>query len=212
MRLRDHRARLLLRLPCRRVGDQLANGQLARPLADLSDVRAGKAFRQLGVVVEVDVVGERTLARGGLQDGEARLEVRQRKVHKLVEPSRPHHCRVEHVGTVGGGNDKHALLRAHPIDLCQDLVDDPVAGIRTTAGARASWLGDRVDLVEEEDAWRRASRLVEELTDVRLGLAEPHREQLGPLHRDEVGVALIRYRFGQQGLATAGRTIEEHTL
>merc|ERR1719399_1436284 len=69
-----------------------------------------------------------------------------------------------------------------------------------------------VELVEEEDARRRAARLVEELANVGLGLAEPHREELGALDRDEVGLALVGDRLGEQRLAAARRAIEEHTL
>ena len=46
------------------------------------------------------------------------------------------------------------------VDLGEDLVDDAVARL-ATAAARATLLGDRVDLVEEQDARRRAARLRE---------------------------------------------------
>merc|ERR1719488_452295 len=71
---------------------------------------------------------------------------------------------------------------------------------------------DRVELVEEEDARRGAARLLEELAHVRLGLAEPHREELGPLDRDEVGLALVGDGLGEERLAAARRAVEEHAL
>merc|ERR1719231_2021919 len=72
--------------------------------------------------------------------------------------------------------------------------------------------GDRVDLVEEEHAGRRLARLVEDLAHVRLGLAEPHREQLRTLDADEVRLALVRNRLGEERLAAPGRAVEEHAL
>ena len=45
-----------------------------------------------------------------------------------------------------------------------------------------------------------------------LRLAEPHREQLRPLDRDEVRLALVGNRLGQERLPAAGRPVEEHAL
>jgi hypothetical protein len=42
--------------------------------------------------------------------------------------------------------------------------------------------------------------------DVGLGLAEPHRKQLGALDADEVGLALVGDGLGQQRLPTAWQT------
>merc|ERR1719440_2620001 len=57
-----------------------------------------------------------------------------------------------------------------------------------------------------------AARLVEELTHVGLRLAKPHRQQLGALDRDEVGLALVGDGLGEERLAAAGRAVEEHAL
>merc|ERR1719335_417975 len=56
----------------------------------------------------------------------------------------------------------------------------------------------------------RAARLLEDVAHVRLRLAEPHGEQLGPLDRDEVRLALVRDRLRHERLAAAGRAVEEH--
>ncbi|GIX64830.1 uncharacterized protein BcabD6B2_42650 [Babesia caballi] len=89
----------------------------------------------------------------------------------------------------------------------------PGLGAAAAAPARAAArFRDGVDLVEEDNARRRRPRLVEQLTDVGLGLPEPHGEQLRPLDGYEVGVALVRNGLGQQRLAAPGRAIEEHAL
>lgn len=54
--------------------------------------------------------------------------------------------------------------------------------------------------------------LVKDLSDVGLGLSEPHGEQLGSFDGDEVCLALVGNGFGQQSLTTTRGTIEQHTL
>ena len=51
---------------------------------------------------------------------------------------------------------------------------------------------------------------LEHLPDRALALADELVEQLGPLDRDEVGVRAVGDRFGQQGLAAAGRAVQQH--
>lgn len=53
--------------------------------------------------------------------------------------------------------------------------------------------------------------LVKNVTDIGLTFSKPHGEQLRPLDGDKIGLALIRNGLGQEGLATARRSIEEHT-
>jgi hypothetical protein len=54
--------------------------------------------------------------------------------------------------------------------------------------------------VEEEDARCGGSGLVEDVSDVGLALAEPHRQQLRSLDGDEVSLTLVSDGFGKQRL------------
>ena len=69
-----------------------------------------------------------------------------------------------------------------------------------------------VQLVEEEDAGSGLAGLLEHVADVRLGLAEPHGEELRPLDRDEVGLALVGDGLRHQCLTASGGAVEEHPL
>mmetsp|Transcript_9838 Transcript_9838/g.25932 ORF Transcript_9838/g.25932 Transcript_9838/m.25932 type:complete len:320 (+) Transcript_9838:136-1095(+) len=211
VRARDEALRVDEDLAGVRLLDVLADGQLARALADFRQVGAREALGAVGDLVEADVLGHRRLARVRVQDGHAARVVGERHVDELVQPAGARHRRVEHVGPVGGAEDEDVLRGAHAVDLGQNLVDDAVTRL-TAAGGGAARLCDRVDLVEEEDARRRSTRLVEELAHVGFGLAEPHGEELGPLDGDEVGLALVRHRLGHQRLAAAGRAVHEHAL
>ena len=72
----------------------------------------------------------------------------------------------------------------------------------------AAGLGDRVELVKEEDAGCGAPRLVEHVAHVGLGLSEPHGEQLRALDGDEVGLTLVSDGFVQESLTTTRWTVE----
>lgn len=111
-----------------------------------------------------------------LSNGLARLQVWHVHEQELVHTPSAAHGVIESVQPVGGANHKHVVaakvrplmcecihtythmhtLRGtvlplvHAIHLCQDLVDNTVIGA-STLGAL---LGDRVELVEEDDARR----------------------------------------------------------
>mmetsp|Transcript_7662 Transcript_7662/g.16937 ORF Transcript_7662/g.16937 Transcript_7662/m.16937 type:complete len:557 (+) Transcript_7662:788-2458(+) len=163
-------------------------------------------------MLQVDVGRERRLAQARLENVHARALVGQRDVDELVEPAGAQHRRVDNVGPVGGADDEDGLLGAHAIHLGEDLVDDAVSRTAGVAARRAARARDRVELVEKEDARRRAARLVKQLAHVGLRLAEPHGEQLGALDRDEIGRALVGNRLGEKRLAAAGRAVKEHAL
>eukprot|EP00962_Isochrysis_galbana_P021853 scaffold6456_cov98-Isochrysis_galbana.AAC.4 len=120
--------------------------------------------------------------------------------------------RVEHVRPVGGGDDEDRLLGADTVDLGQDLVDDPIAGLAPAGPTRPARLGDRVDLVKKQNARRGTTGLVEELPHVGLGLAEPHGEEFRALDRDEVRLDLVGDGLGHQRLAAAGRAVQQDAL
>merc|ERR1719161_2778691 len=99
-----------------------------------------------------------------------------------------------------------------PIHLRQELVEHAVRGAPGVSLTAPALVGDRVELVEEEHAGRALPRLVEDLPHVGLGLPEPHGEQLGALHGDEVRLALVRDGLRQERLTAPGGAVEEDTL
>ena len=60
-------------------------------------------------------------------------------------------------------------------------------------------------LIEEENAGGGRPGLVENVSDVGLAFTKPHRQQLGTLDRDEVGLALVGDGLGQQRLTCKGQ-------
>ncbi|BAT05417.1 Os08g0413050, partial [Oryza sativa Japonica Group] len=190
--------------------DHLAHRELARALADLLDVGAAEPVGGGGHGRQVDVAGHGRLAEVRPEDLQPRRGVRERDVDELVEAARPEHRRVDDVRPVGGADDEHRLLGVDAVHLGEQLVEHAVRRAAGVADAVAALDGDGVELVEEEDARRRLPRLVEQVADVALALAEPHGEQLGPLDADEVGLALLGDGLGHHRLAAPRRAVEEH--
>lgn len=124
-----------------------------------------------------------------LSNGLASLQVWHVHKQELVHTPSAAHSVIESVQTVGGTNHKHivaakvrprcvstaacihthmhtlrgtVLPLVHAIHLCQDLVDNTVVGA-STLGAL---LGDRVELVEEDDARRGLACRLEHLANL----------------------------------------------
>ena len=197
------------------------------PLHDPLDHRlAGRlaAVAVLGQILRVqrqvrgDVLGE---------DVPRRLGVRPLDFDLHVEPARPQDGRVNHVLPVGGADDNYVLQRLHAVDLAEQLGHDRVLDVGTHP--RAPGPEDGIHLVEEDDH-RHAfggllPRALEDEADLTLGLADVLVEQLRALDVEEerpatafAGLLLhllgqrVRHGLRDQGLAAAGRAVQQHSL
>ncbi len=93
----------------------------------------------------------------------------------------------------------------------QELVDDTVRCAASVTHGSTTSLSDGVQLVKEDDAKGSSAGLVENVADVALRLTEPHGEQLGSLHRNEVGSAFVGDSLRQHSLTGTRRTVEQNT-
>src|SRR5258707_1171895 len=81
---------------------------------------------------------ERHLAQVHADDALAALDVRPRHDHATVEAARAQQRRVEHVGTVGGGDQDDAVVRFEAVHLDQQLVERLLALVVTATEAGAT--------------------------------------------------------------------------
>src|SRR3989344_4291327 len=86
-----------------------ARGKQRGLVHEVGEVRAGKTGRAAGNNIGIHVIRHRHLAHVHLENLLASADVRQRHVHLAVETARAQQGRVEHVRTVGRGNDDNAL-------------------------------------------------------------------------------------------------------
>ena len=129
-----------------------------------------------------------------------------------VEPARAQQRRVEDVRPVGGGDHDHAALGVEAVELDQHLVQRLLALVVPAAEARAAVPADGVDLVDEHDRRGVRLRLLEQVADARGADADEHLHEVGAGDRVERHAGLARDRPGEQRLAGAGRTVEQHAL
>jgi hypothetical protein len=122
--------------------------------------------------------------------------------------SRPR--RVEHVGAVGRGDDDHAGAAFEAIHLDQELVERLLALVVAAAQSRAALPADRVDLVDEHDAWRVLLRLLEHVAHARRAHADEHLDEVGARDREERHLRLAGDRLREQRLAGARRADHQH--
>src|SRR4029077_16833124 len=98
------------------------------------------------------------------------------------------------------------VVGADRVELLKELVDERTAGAARVLAAREA---DRVELVEEEHARRRAPRLDEDVVQVALALPDERVEDLLDPHVGERQPALARRRAREHRLAAAGRAVEQ---
>ncbi len=131
---------------------------------EVGEVGTGEARRTARDHLRLHVFSQRQLAHVDLEDLLATAHVRQRHHDLAVEAARTQQRRIQHVGTVGRGDDDHAFGAFETIHLDQQLVQGLLALVMTAAQAGATMTTDGVDFVDEDDARRVLLRLVEHVT------------------------------------------------
>ena len=130
------------------------------------------------------IIGSTSSASGTLRMCTLRICSRPRTSgrphHDLaVEAARTQQRRVEHVGTVGRGDDDHALAALETVHLDQQLVERLLALVVTAAQAGAAMAADRVDFVDEDDAGRVLLGLLEHVAHAAGADADEHLDEVG---------------------------------
>src|SRR5690606_1476355 len=119
---------------------------------------------------------------------------------------------VEDVRAVRGGDEDHAALDVEAVHLDQQLVQGLLALVVSTAETGTAVAADGVDLVDEDDRGRVGLGLLEQVTDPGGTDTDEHLDEVGTGARVEGDARLARDGPREQGLARAGRTVEQHAL
>src|SRR5712691_7308505 len=86
-----------------------------------------------------------------LQNGLAAVLIRRTHGHPSVKAAGAQQRLVEHVGTVGRGEDDDAFARGKAVHLGQDLIQSLLALVVAAEGARTAGTPDGVELIDEND-------------------------------------------------------------
>ena len=79
-------------------------------------------------------------------------------------------------------------------------------------GADAPGAAERVEFVDEDDRWRLLVCLLKQVSHPRRADADEHLDELRTGYREERHLGFASHGLGQQGLAGAGRTDQQHAL
>jgi hypothetical protein len=129
-----------------------------------------------------------------------------------VEAAGTQQRRIEHVGTVGGGDQDDAFVGFEAVHLDQQLVQRLLALVIAAAEAGAAMAADRVDFVDEDDAGRVLLGLLEHVAHAAGADADEHLDEVGARDGEERHVGFAGDRAREQRLAGAGRADQQHAL
>ena len=146
------------------------------------------------------------------QDFFAAAHVRTRHHHAAVEAAGAQQRRIEHVGTVGGGDQDDAFVGFEAVHLDQQLVQRLLALVVSAAEAGATVTSDGVDFVDEDDAGSILLALLEQVADAAGADADEHLDEIRTGDAEERHVGLAGHGARQQGLAGSRRSDQQHAL
>ena len=187
-----------------------ASGEQRGLVDQVGQVGTGEARGTASDHRRLDVVANRHLAHVHFQNLLATTNIRQADHYLAVETPRAQQRRVEHVRTVGGGDNDDAVVHLEAIHLHQQLVEGLLALIVTAAQTGATVATDSVDFVDEDDAGRMFLGLLEHVTHTAGTDTDEHLDEIGTGDGEERHLGLARNGLGQQGLAGAGRADHQH--
>ena len=164
------------------------------------------------MIARIDVGRQRHLLHVHGEDLLAAVDVGARNDDLAVEAARAQKRRIEHVRTVGRGDDDDAFVRLEAVHLDQQLVERLLALVIAVAEAGAAMAADRVDFVDEDDARRRLLGLVEHVADAACADADEHFDEVRTGDGEEGNARLTRDGAGEKRLAGAGRADQQRAL
>ena len=112
------------------------------------------------------------------QDAFAADHVGVRHHHLTVETTRTQQRGIEHVRTVGRGDENNAFVGFEAIHLDQQLVERLLALVIAAAETGAAMTADRIDFVDEDDAGRILLGLLEHVAHAACADADEHFDEV----------------------------------
>ena len=132
--------------------------------------------------------------------------------HLAVKAARTQQCRVQHVGTVGGGDDDDRFGGIKAIHLDQQLVQGLLTLVIATTEARAAMTADRVDFVDENDAGAVLLGLLEHVANPAGTDADEHFYEVRTRDVEKWHTGFTGHSTAQQGLTRTRGANHQGTL
>jgi len=162
--------------------------------------------------VEIHVVVQHYVAGVDLQDCLPAPDVRLVHGHVPVESSGAKERRIENLRAVGGRHDDHPRIGFETVHLHQELVQGLFAFVVASHGVEPPSLSQGVQLIDEDDARGVLFRLGKKVPHPCGSHAHKHLDKVGTAHAEKRNPRFPRHRLGQQRLARARSSHQEHAL
>ena len=189
-----------------------AGGQQGGLVHQVRQVGAGEAGGAAGDDLGFHVRAQRHLAHVDLEDLLAADDVGIGHHHLAVEAAGAQQRGIQHVGTVGGGDQDDALVGFEAVHLDQQLVQGLLALVVAAAQAGAAVAADGVDFVDEDDAGGVLLALLEHVAHAAGADADEHLDEVRAGDGEEGHVGLAGDGAGQQSLTGARRAHQQTAL
>ena len=212
LRAHQHLVLGVLEVAVRDHATVLARRRQSRLVDQIGQVGAGEARRAARDGLDVHVGGQGHILHVDAQDAFTARDVGVRHHHLTVETAGTQQGRVQHVGTVGRGDQDDVLGRLEAVHLDQQLVQRLFALVIAAAQTGAAMTAHGVDFVDEDDAGGVLLGLFEHVAHAAGADADEHFDEVRPRDREEGHARLPRDRAGQQRLAGAGRAHQQGAL
>ena len=189
-----------------------ARSQQGGLIDQIGKIGTGEAGRATRDHARVNITRQRHVAHMDLEDFLAADNVGIADHDFAVEPARTHQRRIEHVGTIGRGDQDHAFIGLEPVHLDEKLVQSLFALIIAAANTGTARAANGIDLVDEDDAGRILLGLFEHVADAAGADTDEHFNEVRTGNREEGHIGLAGDGAGQQGLAGTRRANEQNAL
>ena len=190
----------------------LAGGQQRRLVEDVGQVGTGEARRAARDGEQVDPGRHRLALPVHLEDAVPADHVGGLDGDLAVEAARAQERGVEDVGAVGRRDEDDVGLDVEAVHLHEQLVEGLLALVVAPAQAGPTVPADGVDLVDEDDGRGVGLGLLEQVAHPGGADADEHLDEVGAGDRVERDARLAGDGPGEQGLAGAGRAVEQDAL
>ena len=133
--------------------------------------------------------------------------------HLPVEAARPQQGRIEDLGPVRCGDEDDSGRRVEPVHFDKELVQRLLLlVVAAEPGNGAAGAAERVQFVDEDDAGRLGASLLEQVAHARRAHPDEHLHEFRSGDGEERHAGLAGDSLGEQRLARARRTDQQHAL
>ena len=186
--------------------------QQSRLIDEVAQICTREARRTTGQDIEIRIIVDWLAFGMDLQDSQTTADIRFVDHDLAVETARTQQRRIQDVRSVRRRNDDDSFIGRKTIHLNQQLVECLLTFIMSAADTSATLAADRIDLIDEHDAWCILLGLIKQITHTGGTDTDEHLDEVRTGNREERHACLTGYGTGQQGLTSTRRAKEQNAL